>query len=372
MRASIFHNGRFTVGDFPLPELGAWQIRVRPIANGICGGDLSAWAHTDEFLASNAEAKQDTFLFDKDRPLVFGHEFTAEVTELGPEVTDYAVGQKLFVLPWVADAAGAVRCLGYANEYPGGMSTETIAGAGMHVPLDQDVDPVLAATLEPIATGTNGARQTGIGAGEGALVTGAGPIGLGAVVELVARCADPIVVSDPSAIRREIALAYGATVAVDPRETDPVAVWRDLAGGKRLHVVEASGARLLSDLIASVPPHTVISVVGANAEPEAIRTMTAVVNNITLKFVCGPVYGETRYEGVWRAYEHLRAGRYDPALMVTAYTGLAGARAAFEALRPQYGATEQVKILILPDLDTDELLTPQQAGFASALHAASS
>ncbi|MBF6330324.1 zinc-binding dehydrogenase [Nocardia transvalensis] len=366
MRASIFHDGEFTVGDFSLPELRAWQIRVRPIANGICGGDLSAWAHTDEFLASNAEAKQETYLFDKNRPVVFGHEFTAEVTELGPEVTEYAVGQKLFVLPWVADAAGVVRCLGYANDYPGGMSTATIAGASMHVPLHDDVDPVLAATLEPVATGTNGARQTGIGAGEGALVTGAGPIGLGAVVELAARGANPIVVSDPSAKRREIALAYGAHVAVDPRTADPVAVWRELAeAGSRLYVVEASGARLLSELIATVPPHTVISVVGANARPESIRSMTAVVNNITLKFVCGPVHGETRYEGVWRAYEHLREGRYDPARMVTAYTGLAGAQAAFDALRPSDGATEQVKILIVPDLDTDELLTPEQAGFAT-------
>ncbi|MFI5782462.1 zinc-binding dehydrogenase [Nocardia sp. NPDC051570] len=367
MRASIYHQGEFTVGEFPLPELAARQIRVRPIANGICGGDLSAWAHTGEFLAANREARQDTFLFDAERPLVFGHEFTAEVTELGPGVGEYAVGQRLFVLPWVADAAGVVRCVGYANDYPGGMSTETIVGAGMHVPLTSGVDPVLAATLEPIATGTNGVRQTGISAGEGALVIGAGPIGLGAVVELAARGANPIVVSDPSAKRRAIALVYGAHTVIDPRTADPVEVWRGLAGkGRRLYVVEASGARLLSELIATVPPHTVISVVGANAEPEPIRSMTAVVNNLTLKFVCGPVYGETRYEGVWRAYQHLREGRYDPAQMVTAYTGLAGARAAFEALRPRDGATEQVKILILPELDTDELLAPEQAGFAAA------
>jgi hypothetical protein len=52
--------------------------------------------------------------------------------------------------------------------------------------------------------------------------------------------------------------------------------------------------------------------------------------------------------------------------MVSAYTGLAGAARAFEALCPRDAATEQIKILILPELDTDELLTPQQAGYASA------
>lgn len=365
MRATIFHNGQFTVRDFPLPELRPWQIRVRPIANGICGSDLSAWSHTDQFLASMAEARQEMFLFDKSRPVVFGHEFTAEVSELGPEVTDYAVGQKLFVMPAVVDAGGVLRGCGYANDYPGGMSTETIVAAGMHVPLDDNVDAVLAATIEPVATGSNGARQSGICAGESALVTGVGPIGLGAVIELAARGVDPIVVSDPSSKRREVAVAYGATLAVDPRETDPVGAWQDLAGsGKRLYVVEASGARLLSDLIATVPPHTVISIVGLNAQSEPIRSMTAALNNITLKFVCGPAYGETRYEALWRAYEHLREGRYDPALMVTAYTGLTGAAAAFDALRPKGAAPEQVKILIVPDLDSDELLTPEQAGFA--------
>src|SRR5438445_10954925 len=98
MRAAIFDRGRFTVGEFALPPLRAGQIRVRPIANGICGADLSAWAHTDEFLAATVETGQDPCRFDQKRPLVFGHEFTAEVAELGAGVHDYSVGQTLFVL----------------------------------------------------------------------------------------------------------------------------------------------------------------------------------------------------------------------------------------------------------------------------------
>ncbi len=367
MRAAIFDRGRFTVGDFPLPPLRDGQIRVRPIANGICGTDLSAWRHTEEFLAATGETNQDLYRFDAKRPLVFGHEFTAEVAELGSGVGEFSVGQKLFVLPAVADSDGVLRCVGFANDYPGGMGTEAIVMGWMHVPVD-GVDPVLAATLEPVATGTNGARQTGLTEGGAALVTGVGPVGLGAVIELAARGASTIVVSDPSVKRREIALAYGATAAVDPRETDPVQVWQDLAPqGARMHLVEASGAPgVFVNLLNSVPPHSVIAVVGGSTEIEMFRPITAVMKSLTVRFVSGPAYGETRYEAVWRAYEHLRDGRYDPALMVTAYTGLAGARKAFEALCPGEGATEQVKILILPELDTDELLTSEQAGYAPA------
>ncbi|HEY4460665.1 MAG TPA: zinc-binding dehydrogenase [Pseudonocardiaceae bacterium] len=367
MRAAIFDRGQFTVGEFPLPPLMAGQIRVRPIANGICGTDLSAWAHTDEFLAATVETNQQLYRFDKQRPLVFGHEFTAEVLELGDGVGEFSVGQNLFVLPAVVDGASVLRCVGFANDYPGGMSTEAIVMGMMHVPIE-DVDPVLAATLEPIATGTNGARQTGLAEGDAALVTGAGPVGLGAVVELAARGASTIVVSDPSVKRREIALAYGATAAVDPRDTDPVQAWQDLAApGSRLHVVEASGAPgVFVNLLTDVPPYSVIAVVGGGTEIEMLRPIAAVMKSLTVRFVSGPVYGETRYEAVWRAYEHVREGRYDPTLMITAYTGLAGVPKAFEALCPRDMATEQVKILILPALDTDELLTPEQAGYAPA------
>ncbi|WBB61259.1 zinc-binding dehydrogenase [Streptomyces sp. WMMC500] len=367
MRAAIFHRGEFTVGDFPLPPLQAGQIRVRPIANGICGTDLSAWAHTDDFLAAAAETNQELYRFDAQRPVVFGHEFTAEVTALGPGAEEFAVGQEVFVLPAVFDDAGALHGVGFSNRYPGGMSTDVIVMAAMHVPLD-GVDPVLAATLEPVATGTNGARQSGLREGGAALVTGAGPVGLGAVVEFAAAGARTIVVSDPSAKRREIALAYGATVAVDPRENDPVEVWRGLApAGGRLHVVEASGAPgLLTELLGTVPPYTVIAVVGGATGKESLRPIAAVMKNVSLVFASGPAHGEIRYEAVWRAYGHLREGRYDPALMVTGYTGLAGVQKAFDALRPRAGATEQVKILILPGLDTDELLTAEQAGYASA------
>lgn len=367
MRAAIYHRGEFEVGDSPLPPLQTGQMRVRPMANGICGTDLSAWAHTDDFLAAAVETGQELYRFDATQPVVFGHEFTAEVTELGPGADEFSVGQKLFVLPAVFDDSGAMHGIGFSNSYPGGMSTEAIVMGIMHVPLD-GVDPVLAATLEPIATGTNGARRTGLSAGGTALVTGAGPVGLGAVVEFAAAGASTVVVSDPSARRREIALAYGATVAVDPREKDPVEVWRDLVpAGSRLHVVEASGAPgLLTGLLGSVPPYTVIAVVGGATELESLRPISAVMKNISVVFASGPAHGEIRYEAVWRAYEHLREGRYDPALMVTAYTGLAGAQKAFEALRPRDGATEQVKILILPDLDTDELLTAEQAGYGPA------
>ena len=362
MRAAILQNGVFRVGDVPVPDLGPGQVRVRPLANGICGSDLSAWQHSEDFLAANRAAGTDSYDFDPALPLVMGHEFTSVVLETGPGVEDLAPGDVVFTLPWVVDRAGVVRTIGYSNQYPGGMGEEAVVEGAGHVKLPEGVNPYLAATLEPIATGVNGVMRIDVGAGDGAIVTGAGPVGLGSVVELAVRGASPIVVSDPSATRRGLALSYGATVAVDPRVVDPVVVWRERSSpGSRLFVVEASAAQgLLGRLIESCPPHTVFSVVGSQPAPEQLRTMTAVIKNATLVFVTGPARSETRYEALWRALDHLVNERYDPAAMVTGYAGFGGVGAAFAALRPGSGSIDHVKILIRPDITGDRVIPAEE------------
>lgn len=162
---------------------------------------------------------------------------------------------------------------------------------------------------------------------------------------------------------------------MDPREPDPVEAWRELAAsGSRLHVVEASAASgLLARLIDSCPDHTVFAVVGSNPRPDELRTMSAVQKNATVSFVTGPAYGETRYEALWRAYDHLRERRYDPALMVTGQTGIAGTEAAFNALRPSSSTIEHVKILVRHDVDDAEIVGTETADFElttpGAIHA---
>lgn len=358
VRASIFQNGQFRVGEVTMPTLGREQIRVAPFATGICGSDLSAWEHTEDFLAAALAAGAEGTRFDPSRPLVLGHEFTARVLETGDDVTDFAVGDALMVLPWVLDG-GVMHTVGYANDFPGGLSEEVIVQAAGHVKLDDGIDPYLAAVLEPVATGVNGAMRTGIGAGQGAIVAGVGPVGLGSVVELAARGAYPIVASDPSPTRRAIALEYGATHAVDPRSADPIAVWLEHAtAGSRLHVVEASGATgVLMALVDAAPAYSVFSVVGANPQADDFRSMSAIIKNASVFFVTGPAYGEDRYEALWRAYDHLREGRFDPARMITGYCGIEGAEAAFRALRPTSGSIEHVKIIVRHDSDSAELIT---------------
>ncbi|MEV3974348.1 alcohol dehydrogenase catalytic domain-containing protein [Streptomyces sp. NPDC050698] len=369
MRAAVMQSGRIFTVELPEPEPGPGQLLVEPIAVGVCGSDLSAWQHTDDFLISHEETGALGEVFDPARPLVLGHEFTARVVEVGHGAEGYAVGDELVILPGVAAPDGLVHTVGYANDYPGGLAERSLVWSYGHLKIPAGASPVLAAVTEPLATGVNGVLRSSVEPADGALVTGCGPVGLGAVIELAAQGVAPIVVSDPSERRREIALAYGAHIAVDPLQEDPVEAWRKNAlAGRRLHVIEASGARgLLGSLMASAPPYTRISVIGAGMRPEEIRPVIGVLKNTAIEFVGGPGFGETDYRAFARAFEHLLSERFDPALMVTGYAGLEATAEVFATLRPSSpAAIEHVKILIRHDLPGDTILSPEEtAGLTS-------
>jgi threonine dehydrogenase-like Zn-dependent dehydrogenase len=69
-----------------------------------------------------------------------------------------------------------------------------------------------------------------------ALVLGAGPIGLAVIQALVSRGARHIIVSEPSAAKRKLAISFGATHVFDPRDHDIAAECYTVGEGEGVHV----------------------------------------------------------------------------------------------------------------------------------------
>ncbi|MEV0354829.1 zinc-binding dehydrogenase [Nocardia sp. NPDC050697] len=364
MRAAVLRGGDIVAAEVPEPVAGPGQLLVAPLAAGVCGSDLSAWQHTDDFLVAHREADAPEEVFDPDRDLVLGHEFTARVVELGAGVTGYRPGELLVALPWIRTADGSTHTVGYTDSSPGALAERTVIQSGGHLKIPAGVDPITAAVTEPLATGVNAVLRSGARDTATALVTGCGPVGLGAIIELKQRGIRSIVASDPSAVRRELALAYGAHVAVDPTADSAVEVLRYHHGGAETFVYEASGAPgILGDLLSTAPKYTRVMVVGSAMRPETIRPVAGILRNTSLEFVGGPGRTESSYTALERVFEHLVRRRFDPALMVTGYAGLDAAADVFAALRPGAGnAIEHVKILIRNDLpDGGGIIPARQA-----------
>jgi len=78
--------GKIWVEEIADPIPGAGEVLVKSLACGICGSDLHAARHTEEFVATSLEAGG-AFKLTTLEPVVLGHEFCAEIVDFGPATT---------------------------------------------------------------------------------------------------------------------------------------------------------------------------------------------------------------------------------------------------------------------------------------------
>src|SRR5947199_9119855 len=83
MRAAVMRNGSLVVDDVADPVPGEGQLLVRTLACGICGSDLHFLKYADK-MADMAIELGAPGRYDLSKDIVMGHEFSAEVLEVGP------------------------------------------------------------------------------------------------------------------------------------------------------------------------------------------------------------------------------------------------------------------------------------------------
>ena len=142
-----------------------------------------------------------------------------------------------------------------------------------------------------------------------------------------------MVVSDPSAARREAALQFGATRTVDPT---------DEALEPRYDVViECVGLPGLTDVcVGAATKHGHVVIAGACAKPDPYVPIPAVMKELTVDFVV--YYTRREFFSVVDALAH---GTVAGEPFVTKRVGLDDANAAFTELTD---AKDQRKILVVP------------------------
>lgn len=338
MRAAVLRAGRFVEDDVPEPPApGPGQVRAETLATGICGSDLSAARHTDDFLAASRDSDTAAFLFDPDADLVMGHEFCARVLSPGPWQDKVVVG-----LPWALDASGTLRTIGYSTTFPGGFGERMTLQEAALVVVPDHVPPHVAALTEPLAVGFGNVARADPAPGSGAVVLGAGPIGLGATAALVERDVAPVVVSEPAARRRELAGRFGAHTVVDPATRDPFDVWRqESAPGQSLSVYECSGRpRMLDTILHRAPRTTRVLLIGACMTEDVFRPVVGIYKDITVTMCM--TYPPREFA---RTLDRIAAGGVDAAALITGTVGRAGVGAAMETLTHP---ADHVKVLVSP------------------------
>jgi threonine dehydrogenase-like Zn-dependent dehydrogenase len=358
MRAAVMRNRALVVADVPVPKPEAGEVLVRTLACGICGSDLHALKHAEAFVETSRRAGN-PFVMDLGRDVVMGHEFCAEVVEHGPGTTRaLKAGTRVCSRPTLLRPTGP-QSIGYSNDNPGGYGEYMRLSEALLLPVPEGLATEQAALTEPMAVGVHAVAKARLGPDDAPLVIGCGPVGLAVIAALRLRDVRPIVAADFSRRRRDLAVALGADVVVDPAETTPwqswreAAVYRDASRAAALPpwitgpavrpavVFECVGVPgVLDQLMAAAPRGTRIVVVGVCMEADTIHPMLGISKELSLQFVLG--YTPEEFAAT---LGHIAAGAIPTAPLITGHVGLDGVPQAFADLA---SPERHAKILVHP------------------------
>ena len=346
MRAVSLKSGQIYVKeDAPDPVPGFGQVLVQVKACGICGSDLHFAKHGTDMLALTDEMGGMSALgvgpaIDLDKDVFMGHEFSAEVLEIGPDTVSSAPGTLVTSIPILFSTTG-VEPIVYSNTTAGGYGERMLLSAPMISEVPNGLDFRHAALTEPMAVGLHAVNKSRIKPGEGALVIGCGPVGLAVIAALKLKGIDTIVATDFSPTRRALATTMGATEVVDPAGEPAFEAWNRAGKSKPLVCFEAIGVPGIIDSVLKDAPHsTRLVVVGVCMEADRINPFFGIAKELNVQFCLG--YDPMEFASCLQA---IAEGEIDVAPLITGEVDLDGVAGAFEALG---NPDDHCKILVTP------------------------
>ena len=310
------------VVEVPTPEIGPDDILVRSHVVGICHSDF--------------ELLEGRYIIGFKYPVTPGHEWSGEVAEVGANVVGFVPGDRVVgecvVGPGGRDHFG-FSINGAAAEY-------FRARAEWLHKIPSTLSYTQAALVEPFSVAYNATRCLGgVDPSDTIAVIGAGPIGLMAMMAATANNAR-VVVIEPNARRRALAIELGAAAALDPTEDSFGDGISDRTGGRGFDgVIEAAGAPAAMALALEIAGMAArIAYVGINVGSTAAG-MLGLIQSKSLR-----IQGLVGSVGIWpQTIRFMATGVVDPAKLVTAEIPLL---AAVDALTAARNTASNVKVHI--------------------------
>jgi 2-desacetyl-2-hydroxyethyl bacteriochlorophyllide A dehydrogenase len=254
---TIHDVGDVRLDEYQRGEPGPKDVVVRMKACGICGSDLS-------YIKIGGIPEPGT-------KTALGHEASAEVIEVGDEVSELSVGDRVVINGMFVGSGGM----------EGAFTEELLLrdAEEMHklLPIPEGVPYDVAALCEPLAVAMHGVNRAEVKPGDKVVVFGCGPIGLGMILWLVDRGITDVVALDLAAERRERAMALGARAALDPANCDVRAELAKLHGevpsygrvgvGTDAYIDAAGAPSILTDVIMMAKFHARMVITAAYMKP---------------------------------------------------------------------------------------------------------
>lgn len=286
MKAIRYHGPKdVRLEELPRPELSCDDVLIRVRAAGLCGTDLEIYDGVMFYFTAGMSHT----------PITPGHEWAGEVVELGENVTEFQIGDRVTG----ECSVGCLRCSycvrGWYNQCPhrtetgilnrdGGFA-EFIAFPKHFLHKCNGMEFEEAAFIEPTGVALYATKLAQTCPEDYVAVMGPGPIGLFMVQTAKAYGARKVVLVGTRDDRLEVGRQLGADVTVNVRTQDLLAKVREATDGHMVDVVlEAVGKPAVwDDIAAIVAPRARVVMTGLFAgEKCTVDFDPLVINNITV------------------------------------------------------------------------------------------
>ncbi|UOQ45529.1 galactitol-1-phosphate 5-dehydrogenase [Halobacillus salinarum] len=238
---------RFEESPEPVIEK-ADDVIIQVKAVGICGSDISRYKKLGPYVEG----------------MTFGHEFAGEVIEVGPEVDNVTLGDRVTGCPTFycgecdpCQKGELARCENLTvigARHPGAYAEYVKLPAAHVLPLPVNVDYDTAALVEPSSVVAHGFYRTSIQPGAEVAVMGCGSIGLLAVQWAKIFGAKKVYAIDIDDSKLEVAREVGADVLINSLNTPAHEQIHEYTNGLGVDLaVESAGSPVTSAQILALP-----------------------------------------------------------------------------------------------------------------------
>lgn len=317
------------VCNVPEPTCGPLDVLIRVHHAGVCGTDLHI-ADWDEWAQGRIRP-----------PVVLGHEFAGEITEIGSDVDD------TFELGQLVTAEGHIVC-GHCRQCRTGNAhicqrtqiigvdrdgafADYVAMPAINVMPLNGIPTTTGAIMDPLGNAFH-TVLSGEVSGSTVLILGCGPIGCFAIGIARAAGASRVIASDINSKRLELARRMGAHVLLNPTEVDVVErVVQETRGDGADLVCEMSGhPDAIIQAFQAARLGGRVNLLGLPKESVPIHLSTDVIfKGLT---VYG-VIGRKMYETWNQMRTFLGSGMLDPTPVITHRLPLEEIHQALDAIR---------------------------------------
>jgi L-gulonate 5-dehydrogenase len=221
------------VGEWSNSVAGQGEIVIHVAATGVCAGDLLIYRGNNPYASY---------------PIVAGHEIAGVISEIGEGVTDFIIGERVVIEPFISCGkcypcrVGKNNCcanLQIIGVHSAGGFAEYVKAPAQNIhKVPDELSLEYASFAEPVAIAVQACRRGEVG-NEYVLVLGCGPIGL-ALIEVAKARGSHVVATDVLEDRLAMAHNLGAETIM-PDETLLKKVLEQTNGEGAPVVIEATG-----------------------------------------------------------------------------------------------------------------------------------